>query len=148
MYKIFIALAFCDCPVSTCTTSGKDSIYPYFFIFSHRYSTDNSLNIIPQLYKTNKKIENDFSFNFEGTLKIEKNLFGFVYKGTRIMKLPIDFNLTNVTNRNIIEVESVILKDENVSLNFKTHENYGKKDYVIEYAYVLEEPNYDIMKAL
>jgi hypothetical protein len=59
------------------------------------------------------------------------------------MKLPIGLNLTNVANGNILEVESVILKDENVSLNFETHKNYEKKDYIIEYAYVLEEPNYE-----
>ena len=143
LYKNFISLAFSNCPEEACTTSGTHSIYASLIIFSYPNSTDNSLDLIPQLYETNKNIENDFSFNFEGTLTIENNIFGFVFKGTRIMKLPIGLNLTNVANENILEVESVILKDENVSLNFETHKNYEKKDYIIEYAYVLEEPNYE-----
>ena len=51
--------------------------------------------------------------------------------------------LRNITNGNILETESIILKNENVSLYFEEHDNYGKKDYIIEYAYVLEEPNYE-----
>ena len=147
LYKNFIALAFSNCPEEACTTSGTHNIYASLIIFCYPNSTDNNLDIIPQLYETNKNIENDFSFNFEGTLKIENNLFGYVFKGTKIMKMPIGLNLTNPTNGNILEVESIILKDENVSLNFETHENYIKKDYIIEYAYVLEEPNYEVMEA-
>ena len=59
------------------------------------------------------------------------------------MNYPEGLNLTNITNQNFIEIESIILENENVSLYFETYEIIGKKDYIIEYAYVLEEPDYD-----
>ena len=98
------------------------------------------------LYTSNKKIENDFSFNFnlEGTFTIENNLFGLVYKGIRIMKYYTGLFFTNTTTKNKIETEKVVLKDEKVSLCFETHEIYEKKNHRIEYANVLEEPNYDV----
>ena len=109
LYKSqFISLAFSNCPQEACSTSGTDLYYASLIIFCYPNSTDNSLDIIPHLYENNKNIENDFSFNFEGTLTIENNLFGFVFKGTRIMKLPIGLNLTNVTNGNFLEIESII----------------------------------------
>ena len=146
LYKNFISLAFSSCPQSDCSNPYNDFHYASLIIFSYANSSDNSLNIIPQLYETNKNIENDFSFNFEGTLKIENNLFGFVFKGTRIMKYPIGLKLTNISNANILKEESIILKDENISLYFETHDNYEQKNFVIEYAYVLEEPNYENLK--
>ena len=59
------------------------------------------------------------------------------------MKIPNGIFLTNTTNNEILEDESIILKHENVSLYFETPKNYDQKDYIIEYAYVLEEPDYD-----
>ena len=114
-------------------------------IFNYPNSTNNNLDLIPLLYSSDKKIENDFSFNFEGKLTIENNLFGFVYKGTRIMKIPEGIYLTNTTNKAVISEKSIILKDENVSLSFDSHDIYQKNNYIIEYAYVLEEPDYNDM---
>ena len=143
IYNDFIALSFSHCPESSCSSPYFDNHYASLIIFNYPNSTDNNLDIIPLLYSTNKKIENDFSFNFEGKIIIENNLFGFVYKGTKIMKCPNNLYLTNTTNKNIILNESIILKNENVSLYFSTHENYEKKNYIIEYAYVLEESDYN-----
>ena len=146
VYKNFISIAFSNCENNVCSNPYTDEHFSSLIILSYPNSTDNSLDIIPQLYETNKNIENDFSFNFEGTLTIENNLFGYVYKGTRIMKYPIGLKLTNTTNGNILEVESVIIKDENVSLYFQNHENYEQNNYIIEYAYVLEEPSYEFLE--
>ena len=142
LYKNFISLAFSSCPQELCHSSSHLH-YSSLIIFSYPNSTDISLDIIPLLYGTNKKINNDFSFNFERSITIENNLFGFVFKGTRIMNYPEGLNLTNISNQNFIEIESIILENENVSLYFETYENIGKKDYIIEYAYVFEEPDYD-----
>ena len=133
LYKNFLSLGFSHCPKEDCTSSIHLH-YASLIIFSYPNSTDSSLDIIPQLYYTNEKIENDFSFNFEGALIIENNLFGLIFKGTRIMNYPQGLNLTNTTNRNILKIESIISKDENVSLYFNTHENFAKNDYIIEYA--------------
>jgi len=143
IYNDFIALSFSHCPKSSCSSPYSDKHYASLIIFNYPNSENSNLDIIPLLYSTNKKIENDFSFNFEGKIIIENNLFGFVYKGTKIMKCPNNLYLTNTTNKNIILNESIILKNENVSLYFSTHENYEKKNYIIEYAYVLEESDYN-----
>ena len=143
LYKNFISLAFSNCPQSDCSNAYNHLHYASLIIFSYPNSTDGSLDIIQQLYLTNKNIENDFNFNFEGKMTIENNLFGLVFKGTRIMNYPTGLKLRNITNGNIMEIESILLKNENASLYFETHDNYMQNDYVIEYAYVLEEPNYD-----
>ena len=146
LYKNFISLAFSHCSQTSCQSAYDDPHYASLIIFNYPNSTDSSLNIIPLLYSSNKKIENDFIFNFnlEGTFTIENNLLGFVYKGIRIMKYYTGLFFTNTTTKNKIEAETVVLKDEKVSLCFETHEVYEKKNYRIEYANVLEEPNYDV----
>ena len=143
LYKNFISLAFSNCPEKDCSLAYSHLHYASLVIFSYPNSTDSDLDIIQQLYLSNKQIENDFSFNFEGKITIENNLFGFVFKGTRIMKYPTGLKLRNITNGNILETESILLKNENASLYFEAHENYIQNKYVIEYAYVLEEPNYE-----
>ena len=60
------------------------------------------------------------------------------------MKIPSGIFLTNTTNNEILENESLILKNENVSLYFENPEIYAQRDYIIEFAYVLEEPNYEL----
>ena len=143
LYKNFISIAFSNCPQSDCSISYSHLHYASLIIFSYPNRTDSDLDIIQKLYLTNKQIENDFSFNFEGKIIIENNLFGFIFKGSRIMNYPTGLKLRNITNGNILETESIILKNENVTLFFETNENYQQNRYVIEYAYILEEPNYD-----
>ena len=76
-------------------------------------------------------------------INIENNLFGYVYKGTKIMNIPTSLYLRNIINGNILINESIVLKNENVSLHFNSNEEYKKGNYIIEYAYVLTEPNYE-----
>ena len=144
LYKNFISVVFSNCPQNLCILSSHEH-YSSLVIFNYPNSTDSSLDIIPLLYSLNKKLENDFSFNFEESLTIENNLFGLVYKGTRIMSIPEGIYLIKTTNGNIIEEQSVIYKNENVSLSFDSHDIYPENNYIIEYAYVLEEPDYNNM---
>ena len=143
LYKNYISLAFSHCSQIYCSDPHSDGHNSSLIIFSYPNSTDFSLDIIPLLLATNKKIENDLSFNLEGSINIENNLFGYIFKGTIIMNYPTGLNFLNITNGNIINIESIILKNENISLSFETHNNYTKKDYVFKYAYVIEEPDYD-----
>ena len=143
LYKNFISLAFSHCPERDCTSAYSNLHYTSLIIFSYPNSTDINLDIIPQIYINNKNIENDFDFNFEEVKNIENNLFGFIFKGTKIMNYLTGLYLSNIESRNILEVGSIILKDQNVSLYFETHENFAKNNYTFEYAYVLTEPKYD-----
>ena len=142
LYKNFISITFSNCHLYECN-SNTNLHYSSLIILNYPNNTDNNLDIISKLYFTNKKIENDFSFNFEGTIIIENNLFDYVYKGTKILNYPNDIYLTNITNKNIIEINSIISIGENVSLFFNSINDYKIKNYSIEYAYVLKEPDYD-----
>ena len=122
LYKNFLSIAYSHCQLDCNWYSPTHNAS--LIIFNYPNSTDNSLDIIPELFNNNKNIENDFSFNFKGKIIIENNLFGFVFKGTRIMKIPSNINLTNITNRDILKSESIVLKDENVSLSFNSHVYY------------------------
>ena len=141
LYKNFISLAFSHCSDNDCTAVYSNSHFTSLIIFSYPNSTDINLDLIPELYITNKNIENDFNFNFEEAINIENNLFGFTFKGTKIMDYLTGLYLKN--GGNILVKESILLKNENATLYFETHENYAKKNYIIEYAYVLTEPKYD-----
>ena len=143
LYNNFISLAFSHCPQSDCS-EPNDPHYSSLILFNYPNSTYINLNLIPQLISSNRKIEKDFSFNFGEPMEIENNIFGLVFKGTKIMKISSGFFLTNTTNNENLGEGSFILKNENVSLYFENHENYEPKDYIIEYAYVLMEPDYEI----
>ena len=94
------------------------------FSYSNCTTAKNNLDIIHEIYYSNKYIEKDFSFNLEGNnVIIENNIFGFVYKGIKIMNISNGISLLKVSNDNsVIEVESIISKDENMSLSFDTHD--------------------------
>ena len=142
LYKNFISIIFSNCLQEDCNYNS-DLHYSSLIILNYPNNTDNSLDIISELYYTNKKIDNGFIFNFEGTLIIENNLFGYVYKGTKILNYPNDIHLKNITNQNIIEFNSILSIGENISLYFNSLNNYEIKNYTIEYAYILKEPDYD-----
>ena len=89
-------------------------------------------------------MENDYCFYFENKTYIENNLFGLVVKGVNIINYPkAEIILTNSSNFDVIQNDAIVLKDECLTLSFPTHENYEKKDYIIEIAYVLTEPDYN-----
>ena len=144
LYKNFLTIAYSHCPQSNCE-GNRDTHFASLLIFSYSNSSINSsLDIIHEIYFSNKYIENDFSFNLEGeNIIIDNNIFGFVFKGIKILNIPNDITLINSTNKSIISNESTISKDENISLIFNTHDKYVAKNYVIEFAYALTEPNYD-----
>jgi hypothetical protein len=144
LYKNFLTIAYSHCPQSNCD-ENSDTHFASLIIFSYSNSSAYSnLDIIHDIYFSNKYIENDFSFNLEeNNVIIENNIFGFVFKGIKIINIPNDITLINSTNKNIISNESTISKDVNISLIFNTHDKYVAKNYVIEFAYALTEPNYD-----
>ena len=113
LYNNFLSIVYSHCPQLDCNNNNHKH-YSSLIIFNYPNSTDNNLDIIPELFNYNKNIENDFSFNFERNISIENNIFGFVFKGTKIMNIPTNIHLTNITNGNILS-ESSVFKDENVS---------------------------------
>ena len=143
LYKNFIALGFSNCPQYECFWSDRDTHYSSLIIFSYPNSADNNLNIISYLYITDEKIENGIKINLEEKLVIENNIFGYIFKGTKIMNFPTGIYLKNMTNGNIIEDGTIILNGEYIFIYFEGSEEYAKKNYTFEFAYILEEDNYE-----
>ena len=92
---------------------------------------------------SDQKIESGFKINFEEKLVIENNVFGYVLKGTKIMNFPTGILLKNMTNGNNIEDGAIIYKDEKIILYFETTGEYPKSNYTFEFAFILEEDNYE-----
>ncbi len=140
IYNNFITIAFSHCPQEKCE-KAEDKHHSSLIIFNYPNSTDKEYDLIEELNKTNKKIENDFCFNLNGTMEIQNNIFGYVYKGVYISKIPE--NLVLKKNGNIIENNSTLLKDECLTLSFSSHEVYSAMNYSIEFSYILTEPEYN-----
>ena len=141
LYNNFISLAFSH---YLSEDDNNENKYSSLIIFNYPNSTDYSLDLIQQLFITNKNIENDYFFNLEGNLKIENNIFGYVYKGTQIINYSNNIYLKN--KGQILEKKEILLKDHQITLSFPSNDSYEEGNYTIEYAYVLTEPNYENIK--
>ena len=144
LYKNSLCIAYSHCPSTSCSKASSHDHYSSLIIFGYPNSTESSLDVIPELFTNNKNLENDYCFYFENKTYIENNLFGLVVKGVNIINYPkAEIILTNSSNFDVIQNDAIVLKDECLTLSFPTHENYEKKDYIIEIAYVLTEPDYN-----
>ena len=143
IYKNFIALGFSNCPQYQCYRSIEDTHFSSLIIFSYPNSNDINLNIISHLYMSEEKIENGFKINFEEILVIENNVFGYVYKGTKIMNFPTGINLKYMETGNDIEDGTIVNKDEYVIFYFEENGEYSKRNYTFEFVFIVEEDNYD-----
>ena len=150
LYKQFLSIAYSHCPQVDCSSDGRDEHHCSLIILGYPNSTESSLDVIPELYNNNKNLENDYCFYFENKTYIENNLFGLVVKGVKIINYPKDeIILKNSSSFDAIQNDTIVLKDECVTLSFPTHDNdnYEVKNYIIEIAYVLTEPSYNYKNA-
>ena len=138
LYNNFICITVSYCYENKC--ADDVSHYSSFFILNYANNSDNSLDLITHLYETNEYIDNDFCLNLSEKLVINNNVFGYVYKGIQIIDYQKNIYLKN--NDIIIEKNSIILKDECITLSFDNSENFEAMNYTIEYEYILNEPDY------
>ena len=147
-YNGFISIAFSYCIQSQCSEI-EDLHFSSLIIFNFPNSTDESIDLIQYLYNENIKIE-DFSFNLEKNITyiIENNIFGYEYFGIKILNYPDSINLIYADNSNIIPKNTTLESNKNLGIIFISNSLYEKKNYTIEYAIILKEPNYEQMKNL
>ena len=143
VYNDFIAVAFSHCPQSDCEALTRKH-YSSLIIFIFPNSTDQDFDLVQYLYKTNEKIEN-FTLDIEEKINytIENNIFGYIYEGIKIFNYPENLNLY-LDDSNIIENNTIIYKNKNISLSFQLHSFYEKMSYTLENAVVLKE-DYQIL---
>jgi len=126
-------LAFSQCDKDMCDSSSSPHFSSLIF-FNYPNSSDINFDI-------NKTIQNDVVLNFEKSLVIENNIFGYEFKGTKILN---DSNgIILLKNGNNLEIGTIIDSGENIQFKFRMDDFYLKGNYIIEFVYVLTEPDYE-----
>ena len=135
LFNNFLAISF------TIYTEYNDGYNNSLILFCYPNSSDINLDIIQYLYPNNKTIENEIKIDIENKLVIENNLFGYIFKGTKIIKYSEEISL--IINNDIIKYGTIIEAGEVIRLKINSKKNYNKGNYTIEFAYVLTEADYD-----
>jgi hypothetical protein len=73
---------------------------------------------------------------------IENNIFGYIYKEIKILDYPENTSLIYKESEKIIERNSSLVEGQIETLIFPSNLSYEGKNYTIEYAYVLTDPDY------
>ena len=116
-----------------CDSSSSPHFSSLIF-FNYPNSSDINFDI-------NKTIQNDVVLNFEKSLVIENNIFGYEFKGTKILNYSNGIIL--LKNGNNLEIGTIIDSGENIQFKFRMDDFYLKGNYIIEFVYVLTEPDYE-----
>ena len=135
-------MAFSHCNQKNCD-ENEDS-YQHFsslIFFSYPNSTDLNFDIIENILPSNENIQKGIMINLKDRLKIENNIFGYELKGIKILNYPNDIILTK--DGYPINPGAIIDKNDNIQLKFNSKKVYSKRDYIIEYSYILTEPEYE-----
>ena len=142
LFNNYISLAFSHCPSSQCE-NNEDQHFSSLIIFNYPNSTsDNSIDLTQYLYRNNKIDNFNFSLDENINYNIENNIFGYIYKEIRILDYPENTSLIYKISENIIERNSSLVEGQLETLIFPSNEFYEGKNYTIEYAYVITDPDY------
>ena len=133
-YNNFIAFGF---------SYVKNYLSSSLFIFSYPNSTDNILSLYDHLY--NYSNENGIDINLKNEVRIENNLFGYVFKNIEII------NLYNCENLNLKSSQEDILiipfynltENERIKAYIKINDSHSF-NCRIEYRYKITEPNLSV----
>ena len=139
-YNNFISLISSYCINGNCN-SDEDPHYASFIIFSYGNSSDYNFNIFDYLSQSDENL-NDLCFSLKNKTNIENNIFGLILYGIKILNFSDDIKLNSCLNNKIIEKNYILEKDELFSILF---DKINKEKYVIEFAPVLIDPNYEDM---
>ena len=134
-FNKLLVLASSYCNEEDCNSKTH---YTSVIFFSYPNSTDVNSNIIDQLIDYNY-----LTLDIENNVKIENNIFGFVFSGIIIKSFENceNINFKSSSNNNNITNNYILEKNENiiVNLNFINFERFTCK---IEYAFEVTEPDY------
>ena len=137
-------LVFCS---SVCRQEYCDENSPIFstlIIFSYPNCTDIAIDLIDYLSNNNTLIK-DFEINLSKYFTIENNLFGYVFKNIKIIKLFEYSHLKIIKKIDSSELSINYPLQENELLNlYYDDEEIEKGEYKIEYAGVVTEPDFNI----
>ena len=142
LFNNILVMAFSNCEQEVCEESQYERYEHYSSLIFFNYPNINNTNfdIINYIYPDNKDIQNEIDINFEDYLIIDNNIFGFIYKGIKIISYSDEINL--LINENNIDDIPLIEAGEKVKLKFKSNSFYKEGSYIVEFTYVITEPDY------
>ena len=138
----FITVGASICPPSYNCLDDDSEHYASFFIYSYPNSTDVNFSLTKKLYESNEEIT-DISFNLEKYTIIENNLFGYIFKGIKIINFPENIKLISTKTNIEINRGEILSKNENFTILLLSDNNYVTNIYTIEYALVATEDNWN-----
>ena len=140
-YNNFITFAFSYCKTDDCG-KNTDIYYSSFMIFSYSNSTDINFDLYQYLLDNYNSTINDFSINLEDYVKIENNIFGYIFNGILIKEIINCYNLqlfSSISNKTIYS-NYTLDKNETIKINF-IENNFSSFNCNLHYSYIITEPN-------
>ena len=139
----YLSLTSSFCSDDSCNYNSDD-YYSYLIIFSYPSFSDIDFDLIQHLKYTNDNITNiniDLK-SYVNSIKIDNNIFGYSYKGIKIVSFPDNLNLVSLLDNNEIKGNYSLHENENISISISLEEQNAKNEYIIKLALVVSEPDY------
>jgi len=138
LYNKLISMSF------SCFFNDKESKkYSGFILLGYPNSTDETFEIEKYLIMNNNITINNIIFDLNKNVKIENNLFGYIYYGIQIAEINDcdDIKLISTTKKNkLIETNYLLEKNEKIKISFINKE-YNKLNCSLYYSFIVTEPN-------
>ena len=137
-YNNFIVLAFSH--LENDNNDVDTNVALIFFSYSN--STDN--NIYLDEYLTSNSSLNNIEINLENEVRIENNIFGYIFSGIEINNLLNcgNLNLISILNNQTIHPNYILSKNEKIKMEFSGI-NYNAFICNLQYYYIITEPDLD-----
>jgi len=142
----FISLTSSFCSEESCN-SNSNNHYSYLIIFSYPSFTDIDFDLIQHLKNANDNITNiniDLT-SYIHNIKIDNNIFGYYYKGIKILSFPDNIYLVSLLDNTEIKGNYTLHKNENISISISLKDQKVKNEYIIKLALVVSEPEYEYL---
>ena len=140
----FLTLVSSFCFTEICSSNSNEH-YSYLTIFGYPNSTDIDFNYIEYLSENNQNIENN-RINLRkyiGEGKIDNNIFGYVFKGVKILSVPDNINIKSITNDVDITNDYYLNENDITSISISLDNQNTKEEYIVKYAIVYSDPDYE-----
>ena len=143
----FLTLASSFCSSDQCSSVSNEH-YSYLIIFSYPNFTDIDFDLVKHLQYTNDNITNiNLDLNsYTNYSKIENNIFGYYFKGIKILSVPDNIKAFSLLSKTEIKGNYSLIQNENVSISISIENQNNKEEYIIKLALVVSEPEYVNLK--
>ena len=145
-YKNFISFSSSFCKNENCT-DDENPHSSALMIFSYPNSTDYTLDLEQILFNKTSSI-NDLAIDLKDYIRIENNIFGYIFNGILIENLNECQNIIFYSSQNSTEeiiAGKILNKNETIKFSLIEGESgFGIINCIIEYVYKATEPDINI----